>query len=172
MHTPKLTKEVHEYLSNIYDDKEVINTSYGNDMTDSITIADLQIFLPNSFINDVGNEQFDFFSVKKGEDCPILDSATFDEVLTFLEYYFQPKQVLASKVVEWYFYNDMEKREFGNEMIKRLMDKGTIVFDVQELYNQLKCIPEDILKGYKGDYQTEKEYDTSEVKLINDYKTK
>ena len=63
MKTPRLTQQVIRFLED--NEYNVENTSYGNDLTDSVLVNDeVEVYLPNSFVDDECREWFDKFYVK------------------------------------------------------------------------------------------------------------
>jgi hypothetical protein len=62
MKTPQLTRQVIQFLED--NEYNVENTSYGNDLTDSVLVnGEVKVFLPNSFVDDESKEWFDKFCV-------------------------------------------------------------------------------------------------------------
>jgi hypothetical protein len=66
IHTPKQTKQIIDWFEDR--ELEVIDTSYGNDLCDSIEVNSLHVFLPNSFIHSPVEEKYKSFTVKVDEN--------------------------------------------------------------------------------------------------------
>ena len=91
-HTPKTSEKI---FNRIVSCTEVdwVDSSWHNDTCDSMewTIVDdgkqhkfIQVFFPNSFVDDPQNEDYNSFSVLNEEQDMVLSTTDIEEVITFI----------------------------------------------------------------------------------------
>ena len=83
IHTKQMTNQLIKWLED--EEYEVVDTSYGNDLCDSIEIDNkIHVTLPNSFIDDHDKEYYTTFHARKIED--IFAEEIFSSINEVLEY--------------------------------------------------------------------------------------
>jgi len=88
MYTPKLTKQVLDYM-NRYTDLEWYNSSYHNDECDSIEheISEesfISIMLPNSFIDDADKGYFTSFLIRDTNQDILFETKNINEIINYI----------------------------------------------------------------------------------------
>lgn len=88
-HTPSLTQQVLERV-NDYTEIEFFDSSYGNDLCDSISYEIeednyIKIFLPNSFIDDEDSEYFVEFFILDNDQETLLKTKDLNKVIDYIE---------------------------------------------------------------------------------------
>lgn len=87
-HTPKLTEQVLERV-NDYTEIEFFDSSYGNDLCDSISYEieednHIKIMLPNSFIDDEDSEYFVDFVILDNNQNTLLRTKDLNKVIDYI----------------------------------------------------------------------------------------
>ncbi len=87
-HTPKLTEQVLERV-NDYTEIEFFDSSYGNDLCDSISYEieednHIKIMLPNSFIDDEDSEYFVDFVILDNNQDTLLRTKDLNKVIDYI----------------------------------------------------------------------------------------
>lgn len=77
IHNKKLTGQIIDWLEQ--KDLEVLDTSYKNDLCDSIEVNGYRVNLPNSFVDDPNRELFRAYQVCINEDL-VEEVSTIEEV--------------------------------------------------------------------------------------------
>ena len=98
-HTPNTTTEVFYYLEQNCPKHTFSDSSWGNDVTDSIIVNNLclehsglefKIFIPNSLVDDESNERYSYFTISYTNDVMYDDGSsnlcfkTLPEVIEYL----------------------------------------------------------------------------------------
>jgi hypothetical protein len=78
--------------------------------------------------------------------------------------------IKASKLLDWYFSDASEIREFGSAMIEQLETFGKADISVEQLFDGCGYIPQSICEHWDGDWDNEQEYSPEDIELINDLK--
>ena len=88
-HTPSLTQQVLERVQEYTDNESWFDSSYGNDLCDSISLKIAQdnhvkIMLPNSFIDDEDSEYFVDFVILDNNQDTLLRTKDLNEVIDYI----------------------------------------------------------------------------------------